>query len=108
MSIKTIPKSGFPFLRIDKLHTFLLIDQYKSYILIHMLDSHENSVIRTTINLNQEVYEKAAEATGVEEKTALIHMGLRSLIEQKARERLGNLYGKIRNAKASPRRKVVW
>lgn len=71
-----------------------------------MFDSHENLVIRTTINLNQEVYEKACQATGIEEKTALIHMGLRSLIEQKARERLANLYGKIRNAKA-PTRRVV-
>jgi len=71
-----------------------------------MFGTSHNSVIRTTINLNEEVYREASQATGIEEKTALIHLGLRSLIEQKSRERLANLYGKVRNAKGSPRRVV--
>ena len=31
--------------------------------------------MRTTLNIDEEVYKKAAEMTGVREKTALVHLG---------------------------------
>jgi Arc/MetJ family transcription regulator len=36
--------------------------------------------MRTTINLDKELLKRAQELTGIKERTALIHEGLRSLI----------------------------
>src|SRR6185369_7284689 len=44
---------------------------HRRYILICM---------RTTLNLDQTLLEKAAHLTGIKEKTALIHLGLETLI----------------------------
>ena len=49
--------------------------------------------MRTTIIIRDDVINKAAELTGIKEKTALVHAGLEALIEKKARERLAALYG---------------
>ena len=49
--------------------------------------------MRTTIIIKDDVINKAAELTGIKEKTALVHAGLEALIEKKARERLAALYG---------------
>lgn len=61
--------------------------------------------MRTTLNLDPEVYRQAAKATGVEEKTKLIHLGLKALIQESARKRLASLYGRIRKASAPSRRR---
>jgi hypothetical protein len=61
--------------------------------------------MRTTIILKDEIYKKASEATGIKEKTALIHKGLETLIEQAAIERLIKLGGSTPDAKAAPRRR---
>ena len=60
--------------------------------------------MRTTLNLDDELVRDAASATGVKEKTALIHLGLRALVEKSARERLIKLGGADRTA-AAPRRR---
>ncbi|HMV44414.1 MAG TPA: type II toxin-antitoxin system VapB family antitoxin [Leptospiraceae bacterium] len=49
--------------------------------------------MRTTIILSETLINKAMEETGISEKTKLIHMGLELLIQQKAMEKLSNLYG---------------
>lgn len=61
--------------------------------------------MRTTLNLNEELYQKAVQATGIKEKTKLIHMGLEALIREKAYQRLAKLYGAVPGAKAPPRRR---
>jgi Arc/MetJ family transcription regulator len=61
--------------------------------------------MRTTLNVNDELLRSASEATGVTEKTALIHLGLRSLVEAAARERLIRLGGSQPRATAPPRRR---
>lgn len=61
--------------------------------------------MRTTLNLKAEILEKAAELTGIKEKTALIHLGLETLIQKAARERLMLLGGSDSKAKAAPRRR---
>lgn len=37
--------------------------------------------MRTTVNLDDRLLEEASEATGIKERTRLIHDGLRALIE---------------------------
>ncbi len=59
--------------------------------------------MRTTLNLDEALYRDAAKAVGVEEKTKLIHMGLKALISQVASKRLSKLYGSIRDVKVAKR-----
>ena len=61
--------------------------------------------MRTTLNLNEEVYKKAAEMTGVKEKTALIHLGLKTLIAREAAHRLARLGGSQKQLKPVHRRR---
>lgn len=60
--------------------------------------------MRTTLNLNNDLYQKAAQITGISEKTKLIHTGLRALLREAAAKRLAKLYGAIKKAKAPKRR----
>jgi len=61
--------------------------------------------MRTTIIVRDDVIKKAAELTGIKEKTALIHAGLEALIEKKARERLAALGGTAPKFKSGRRRR---
>jgi Arc/MetJ family transcription regulator len=49
--------------------------------------------VRTTINLDDELLEEARRITGVEGRTALVHEGLRALIERESARRLARLGG---------------
>jgi Arc/MetJ family transcription regulator len=49
--------------------------------------------VRTTINLDDELLEEARRITGMEGRTALIHEGLRALIERESARRLARLGG---------------
>lgn len=64
--------------------------------------------MRTTLNLDEELYHRAVEATGIKEKTKLIHLGLQTLVRQAAYRRLAKLGGTIPEAKAAPRRRYKW
>lgn len=61
--------------------------------------------MRTTVIIKDEVLKKAADLTGIREKTALLHAGLEALIEKKARERLAALGGSDPKAEAGRRRR---
>jgi Arc/MetJ family transcription regulator len=61
--------------------------------------------MRTTIILKDDLVKKASSATGITEKTALIHKGLEALIERAAVERLIKLGGSAPRIKTSPRRR---
>lgn len=61
--------------------------------------------MRTTLNIDDELLERARDATGVKEKTALVEMGLRALVQQGAARRLAALGGKIPGAWAPQRRR---
>jgi hypothetical protein len=61
--------------------------------------------VRTTLNLNEELLEKARNLTGVGERTALIHEGLRALIARESARRLARLGGSEPKAKPVPRRR---
>ena len=47
--------------------------------------------MRTTLNLDDALLEEARKITGLEERTALIHEGLRALIAREAARRLARL-----------------
>lgn len=61
--------------------------------------------MRTTINLDDELIAEAMEMTGINERTAVIHEALRSLIAREAGRRLAKLGGSDPTAKAPPRRR---
>jgi Arc/MetJ family transcription regulator len=50
--------------------------------------------MRTTINLNDRLIDEAQRLTGIKERTALIHEGLRALIERESARRLARLGGR--------------
>ncbi|HUR81809.1 MAG TPA: type II toxin-antitoxin system VapB family antitoxin [Thermoanaerobaculia bacterium] len=49
--------------------------------------------MRTTINLDERLIEEAQRITGTQERTALIHDGLRALIARESAKRLARLGG---------------
>ena len=61
--------------------------------------------MRTTINLDDELVEHAQKLTGTNERTALIHEGLRALIARESAKRLARLGGTDRRAKGPSRRR---
>jgi len=66
-----------------------------AYILMHM---------RTTINIDDEILQKASELTGICEKTALVRLGLEALIARESSKRLAKLGGTEKDLKSIPRR----
>ena len=63
------------------------------------------STTRTTLNLDEQLLSQAREYTGIQEKTALIHEGLRSLIAREACKHLAALGGTMPNFRAGRRRR---
>jgi Arc/MetJ family transcription regulator len=61
--------------------------------------------MRTTINIDDELLEKASRLTGISEKTALVHEGLHMLVQRAAAKRLAALGGSDPDAKAPRRRR---
>jgi Arc/MetJ family transcription regulator len=61
--------------------------------------------MRTTINLDDDLVARAQELTGIRERTALVHEGLRSLIEREAARRLARLGGIAPDLRVPPRRR---
>ncbi|MEO7413956.1 MAG: type II toxin-antitoxin system VapB family antitoxin [Opitutaceae bacterium] len=62
--------------------------------------------MRTTLNLDDALVAEASEYSGLKEKTALLHEGLRALIQREAAARLAALGGQDRKAAGAPRRKT--
>ncbi|BBO19158.1 antitoxin of type II TA system, VapB [Candidatus Brocadia pituitae] len=63
--------------------------------------------MRTTINIDDELLDKAAKLTGVKEKTALVRLGLEALITRESARRLAKLGGTERKLEIIPRRRVA-
>lgn len=61
--------------------------------------------MRTTLNLDDALIQKAMELTGITEKTALIHRGLEALIGLESSRRLAALGGSDPGATAGRRRR---
>ncbi len=69
---------------------------HESYIYMHM---------RTTLNIDDEILEKASKLTGITEKTALVRLGLEALIARESSRRLAKLGGTERRLRPIPRRR---
>jgi Arc/MetJ family transcription regulator len=61
--------------------------------------------MRTTITLDDDLLEKAAKLTRIEERPALLREALKALIERESARRLARLQGYDPQAKAGPRRR---
>ena len=61
--------------------------------------------MRTTLNIDDTLLERAAELTGEREKTALVRMGLEALIARESARRLAALGGSEPDASRAPRRR---
>jgi Arc/MetJ family transcription regulator len=62
--------------------------------------------MRTTINLDDDLLKEAQRLTGMTERTALIHEGLRALIQRESARRLARLGASEPSLRAPPRRRA--
>jgi Arc/MetJ family transcription regulator len=62
--------------------------------------------VRTTINLDDDLLGEAQRLTGMRERTALIHEGLRALIERESARRLARLGATGQSLRIPPRRRT--
>ena len=61
--------------------------------------------MRTTLNIDDALIEEARRLTGIDERTALIHEGLRALIARESAKRLAALGGSEPRLRPIPRRR---
>jgi len=61
--------------------------------------------MRTTLNIDDMVLSKAMELTGIKEKTALVRIGLETLIALENSKRLARLGGTEKSLRHIPRRR---
>jgi Arc/MetJ family transcription regulator len=61
--------------------------------------------MRTTLNIEDNLIEKATKITGIKEKTTLVKLGLEALIARESARRLAKLGGTQKQLTEIPRRK---
>jgi len=61
--------------------------------------------MRTTLNIDDKILEKASTLTGIKEKTSLVRLGLEALISIESSKRLAKLGGTENNLRPIRRRK---
>jgi Arc/MetJ family transcription regulator len=72
-----------------------------------ILSMHKRrSFMRTTLNIEDNLLDKAARLTGITEKTSLVRLGLQALIAKESSKRLAGLGGTEKNLKMIPRRRT--
>ena len=62
--------------------------------------------MRTTLNIEDDLLAKAAELTGIKEKTSLVKLGLEALIARESAKRLAALAGTEKKLEMIPRRRI--
>ncbi len=62
--------------------------------------------MRTTLNIEDELLNKAAKLTGIREKTSLVRLGLEALIARESGKRLAKLGGSEKKLEMIPRRRI--
>jgi Arc/MetJ family transcription regulator len=61
--------------------------------------------MRTTLNIDDALVKRAAELTGIREKTSLVRLGLEALIARESARRLADLGGTEKHLKPIRRRR---
>jgi len=62
--------------------------------------------MRTTLNIEDKLIDKASKLTGIKEKTTLVKRGLEALIERESGKRLARLGGTEKKLIMIPRRRT--
>jgi len=73
-----------------------------------LLDMHQIGILshmRTTLNIDDDLLRRARQLTGVDEKTALVRLGLEALIARESARRLAALGGSQPRLKSVRRRR---
>lgn len=78
------------------LHQPLLTEMHIPGMLMHM---------RTTLNIDDDLLEKAQQLSGLREKTAIVRAGLEALIARESARRLAALGGTEKALESIPRRR---
>ena len=63
--------------------------------------------MRTTLNIEDSLLDKASKLTGIKEKTSLVRLGLEALIAKESSKRLAKLGGTEKKLDMIPRRRAV-
>ena len=78
------------------MHNNIHIDMYGKCI---------EGFMRTTLNIEDSLIDKASKLTGIKEKTSLVRLGLEALIARESARRLAKLGGTEKNLTTIPRRR---
>jgi len=62
--------------------------------------------MRTTLNIEEKLLNKAVKLTGIREKTSLVRLGLEALIARESGKRLAKLGGTEKKLEMIPRRRI--
>ncbi len=62
-------------------------------------------VMKTTLNIEDELLDRASKLTGIKEKTSLVRLGLEALIAKESSKRLAKLGGTEKKLDVIPRRR---
>lgn len=62
--------------------------------------------MRTTLNLEDKLLNRASKLTGIKEKTSLVKLGLEALIARESGKRLAKLGGTEKKLRPVPRRRT--
>jgi len=85
----------------------LLTNSYNLCILMHIIMHITwEELMRTTLNIEDELLDKAAKLTGIQEKTSLVRLGLEALIARESSKRLAKLGGTEKKLETIPRRRA--
>jgi Arc/MetJ family transcription regulator len=72
------------------------------HIILHII---REPTMRTTLNIEDKLIDKASKLTGIKEKTSLVRLGLQALIARESSKRLAKLGGTEKKLRIAPRRK---
>jgi Arc/MetJ family transcription regulator len=61
--------------------------------------------MRTTLNIEDKLLDRASKLTGIKEKTSLVRLGLEALIARESARRLAKLGGTEKKLENTPRRR---
>jgi Arc/MetJ family transcription regulator len=73
--------------------------------MLELMPSQESPPMRTTITIDDALLAKAAKLAGPLDRSAVVHEGLKALIERESARRLARLGGTQPALKAAPRRR---